>query len=135
MWPSLVFVHEASLLEGAAPVAAMQRASRFVKGRAWTTFGLLSMLLVGQAGALLIGELLGQSLLDDVLQLGKPFGSLFDGGGSPFAILGLLVSVPFVATARFLQYIDTRTRSDGWDVQVRFLAIASKESNERRLVA
>lgn len=134
VWPSLVFVHEASLLEGAAPVAAMQRASRFVKGRAWTTFGLLLMLLGGQAGALVIGDLLGKSLLDDVLQLGQPLGSLWD-GGSPFAILGLLVSVPFVATARFLQYIDTRTRTDGWDVQVRFLAIASKESNERRLVA
>jgi hypothetical protein len=134
VWPSLVFVHEASLLEGAGPVAAMQRASRFVRGRAWTTFGLLLMLLGGQAGALLIGELLGQSLLDDVLQLGKPLGSLWD-GGSPFALFGLLVSVPFVATARFLQYIDTRTRADGWDIQVRFLSIASKETNERRLAA
>lgn len=134
LWPSLVFAHEASLLEGAGPVASLQRASRFVKGRTWTTFGLLSMLLVGQAGALIIGELLGQSLLDDVLQLGKPLGSLLD-GGSPFAMAGLLASVPFVATARFLQYIDTRTRTDGWDVQVRFLAIASKETNERRLAA
>jgi hypothetical protein len=134
VWPSLVFVHEASLLEGAGPIGAMQRASRFVKGRGATTFGLLVMLLAGQAGALVIGELLGQSLLDDVLQLGSPLGSLKD-GGSPFAIFGLLASVPFVATARFLQYIDTRTRADGWDVQVRFLAIASKESNERRLVA
>jgi hypothetical protein len=134
VWPSLVFVHEASLLEGAGPIAAMQRASRFVRGRAWTTFGLLLMLLAGQGGALIIGEVLGQSLLDDVLQLGEPLGSLTD-GGSPFALLGLLVSVPFVSTARFLQYIDTRTRSDGWDIQVRFLAIAAKDPNERRLVA
>lgn len=134
VWPSLVFVHEASLLEGAGPVAAMQRASRFVKGRAATTFGLLLMLLAGQGAALVIGELLGQGLLDDVLQLGRPLGALRD-GGSPFAIAGLLASVPFVATARFLQYIDTRTRADGWDVQVRFLAIAAKDSNERRLVA
>lgn len=134
VWPSLVFVHEASLLEGAGPVAAMQRASRFVRGRAWTTFALLVLLLCGQAGALFIGEVLGQSILDDVLQLGQPLGALKD-GGSPFALLGLLVSVPFVSTARFLQYIDTRTRADGWDIQVRFLAIAAKESNERRLVA
>ncbi|MEZ4300154.1 MAG: hypothetical protein R3B70_34720 [Polyangiaceae bacterium] len=134
-WPSLVFTHEASLLEGAGPIAAVQRASRFVRGRGWTTFGLASMLLCGQASAILIGELMAQSVLDDILQLGRPLGSLFRDGVSPFAIAGLLASVPFVATARFLQYIDTRTRTDGWDIQVRFLAIASKDPEERRLAA
>lgn len=135
VWPSVVFVHEASLLEGAGPFAAMTRASRFVRGRGVPTFGLLVLLLGGQAGALLIGELLGQSVVDAVLQLGKPLGSLFETGGTPFALAGFLLSVPFVATARFLQYIDTRTRADGWDIQVRFLAVAAKDANERRLVA
>lgn len=134
-WIALVFVHEASLLEGAGAIQACQRASRFVKGRGGEAFGLLCLTLLGQIGAVGIGELLGQSLLDDLLQLGKPFGAFFEDGGSPFALAGLLVSVPFVSTARFLQYIDTRTRSDGWDIQVRFLAVASKDSDERRLAA
>jgi len=134
-WVGLLFVHEASLLEGAGPAQACQRASRFVRGRGWPAFGLLMLLLAGQLGAVLVVELLGQSLLDDVLQLGKPFGSLWKDNGSPFAILGLLVSVPIVSTARFLHYIDTRTRADGWDVQVRFLSIAAKDTGERRLAA
>ena len=38
-------------------------------------------------------------------------------------LLGLHLSIPLVATTRFLAYIDNRTRRDGWDIQVRFLAI------------
>jgi hypothetical protein len=134
-WIALMFVHEASLLEGAGPVGACQRASRFVKGRGGPAFQLLVMLLLAQAGGVVIGELLGQAILDDVFQAGKPLGSLWEDFGSPFAILGLLLSVPFISTARFLQYIDTRTRADGWDIQVRFLAVAAKDANDRRLAA
>ena len=83
----------------------------------------------------IIGEIVGQAVLDDIFQAGKPFGSMLEDHGSPFALLGFLLSVPVVATARFLSYIDTRTRADGWDIQVRFLGIASKETNDRRLAA
>jgi hypothetical protein len=38
-------------------------------------------------------------------------------------LLGLFASVPWVSALRFLTYIDTRTRRDGWDIQVRFLAL------------
>lgn len=134
-WVGLLFVHEASLLEGAGPAQACQRASRFVRGRGWNAAALLILLLAGQFGAVLVVELLAQGLLDEVLQLGKPFGSLWQDGGTPFAILGFLLSLPLVSTARFLHYIDTRTRADGWDVQVRFMAIASKDTSERRLAA
>jgi hypothetical protein len=134
-WIALIFVHEASLLEGAGPAQACQRASRFIRGRGGPALQLLLLLLLGQLGAIVVAELIGQSLLDDVLQLGKPFGSLWDDYGSPFALFGLLLSLPFVSTARFLHYIDTRTRADGWDIQVRFLAIAAKDSTERRLAA
>ncbi len=134
-WTALAFVHEASLLEGANPIQACRRASRFVSGNGVGAFGMLLVLLLSQLASVVIAELFGQSLFDDVLQLGTPFGSLFKNGGSPFAIIGLLASVPFVSTARFLHYIDTRTRSDGWDVQVRFLAVMAKEDDERRLAA
>ena len=134
-WVALIFVHEASLLEGAGPVQACQRASRFVRGRGGPAFLLLLMMLVAQGAGVLIAEVVGQSVLDDIFQAGKPFGSMWEDHGSPFAMLGLLLSVPIIATARFLHYIDTRTRADGWDIQVRFLGIAAKDTNERRLAA
>ena len=58
-------------------------------------------------------------------QLGKPFGDLWDDGGSAYAIVGFFAALPLVATARFLAYIDGRTRQDGWDIQLRFMAIAA----------
>lgn len=123
-WVALLFQHEASLLEQVGPFASVQRSGQLVRNRGG--FSLLLLLLVAQGSIVLGAELFGQALVDSVLQLGRPFGSLFDDGGTPYAILGLFASVPFVATARFLQYIDLRTRSDGWDVQVRFMAIAAR---------
>jgi hypothetical protein len=126
-WPRLLFVHEASLLEGAGAIDAIQRSNRFVLGRTWPVLGALIALLVTQAGIVLVAELLGQGLVKEVLQLGTPFGSLFRDHGSPYALLGYLLSIPYVSTARFLHYIDARTRADGWDVQLRFMAVAARE--------
>ena len=38
---------------------------------------------------------------------------------------------PTSSTARFLDYIDARTRADGWDIQLRFMAIAAREEGRR----
>jgi hypothetical protein len=65
-----------------------------------------------------------------LLQAGEPFGSLLQDGGSPYALAGLFLATPLVASARFLSYIDGRTRRDAWDVQVRFLGIKA-EAQER----
>lgn len=131
-WPVTLFAHEASLLEGAGPTDAIRRAGRFVSNRVGSVFGVLLALLFTQAAFVIAAELLGQGLVDQVLQLGKPFGSLFDKGGSAYALAGFLLSIPYVATARFLHYIDARTRSDGWDIQLRFMAIAAREDEARR---
>ena len=128
-WTRLVFVHEASLLEGAGPRDALRRSSRFVAGRSMSAFGALLALLLTQAGFVIVAELLGQGLVDQVLQLGRPFGGLFADGGSPYALAGLLLSVPYAATARFLGYVDGRTRSDGWDIQLRFMAITASAAS------
>lgn len=129
VWPRLLFVHEASLLEGARATDALRRANRFAIA-AGDAIGALFALLGTQAGIVLAAELLGQGLVDEVLQIGRPFGGLFTDGGSPYALCGFLLSVPYVATARFLKYIDARTRADGWDVQLRFMAIAAREAAE-----
>lgn len=125
----LLFVHEASLLEMASPTDAASRSSRFVSGRGWRALWMWCTLLCAQLGCVLLAELLCNGIVDGVLQLGQPFESLWSSMGSPYALLGLFLSVPYVATARFLMYIDNRTRADGWDIQVRFMAIASDDSS------
>lgn len=130
-WPLVAFAHEASLLEGAGPADALRRSSRFIAGRGFPAFGALLTLLLTQAAFVITAELLGQGLVSEVLQLGKPFGALFSNGGSPFALAGFLLSIPYVATARFLWYIDARTRSDGWDIQLRFMAVAAGDEERR----
>jgi hypothetical protein len=131
VWPRLAFVHEASLLENAGPAEAMRRSNRFVAGRVANVLGVVLALLVTQAGVVITTELLCQALVSEVLQLGKPFGALFSDGGSPFALAGLLLSIPYASTARFLDYIDARTRADGWDIQLRFMAIAAAEGDRK----
>jgi hypothetical protein len=126
-WPRMLFVHEASLLESAGPTDSIRRASRFIAGRGSSVFLALIALLATQAGFIITGEFLGQGLVAEVLQLGKPFGALFTDGVTPYALAGFFLSVPYVATARFLHYIDSRTRSDGWDIQLRFMAVAAEE--------
>jgi len=131
-WPRLFFVHEASLLEAAGPMEAMRRSSRFAAGNLGGVFGALLAMLVAQAGFVITAEFLGDGLVHDVLQLGRPFGALFRDGGSAYALAGFFLSVPYFATARFLHYIDSRTRSDGWDVQLRFMAIAARDAAAHR---
>jgi len=126
-WIRAMFVPEASLLEGAGAGTASTRAAQLIYGRSSDAFVALMGMLLSQAAFVLVAELLGHGLLGTVLQVGRPFGSLFGDGGSPSALLGLLLAVPFVATARFLQYIDMRTRTDGWDIQLRFMALSARE--------
>ncbi len=134
-WPRLFFIHEASLLEGASAGTALRRSDRLATGRAATVLFALVALLAAQGAFIGAAELLGHGLVDEVLQLGKPFGGLLDDGGSPYALAGYLLSVPYAATARFLFYIDSRTRADGWDVQLRFMAIAARDAAERSVTA
>ncbi len=123
----LLFVHEASLLERASLFQASSRSSRFIQGAAdrafmmWLAFGAI------QIASAVLAEILCDGLVDGVLQLGMLFPPLRQELGSPYALLGLMLAVPYVATARFLMYIDLRTRRDGWDIQVRFMAIVAAE--------
>ena len=55
-----------------------------------------------------------------------PPASCSSDGGSGFAVLGALLAVPMAAAMRFLGYIDLRTRKEGWDIQLRFVALAEQ---------
>jgi hypothetical protein len=131
IWGRGIHVHEACLLERAGAADAVKRSARMVENRVLPAAGALMLLSLVAAGFVGVTEsLLNQGLFDFVLQIGKPFGALFDEGGSAPALLGLFLAVPYWATARFLLYVDLRTRRDGWDVQVRFMALANQAEPE-----
>jgi hypothetical protein len=131
IWGRSIHVHEACLLEQAGPSDAVRRAARMVEHRTLGAGGTLLLLSLAAAGFVGVAEaLLNYGLFDFVLQLGMPFGSLFDEGGSAAALLGLFLAVPYWATARFLLYVDVRTRRDGCDIQLRFMALASQAEPE-----
>lgn len=118
------FLDEAILLEQQGPLRALGRARAVLRRRS----GEGATLRLGQSLAtaifILCADQLGHGLVGFVLQLGEPFGELAD-GGSAYALIGLFLAVPYVATVQFLTYIDGRTRQDGWDIQLRFLGIAA----------
>lgn len=127
-WARVAFVHEACLLEGASSLTAAERAWRMARHR-----GVDLLLLLGGLGLALVAsiggvELLGHGLVEFVLQLGRPFGSLLSDGGSLYALIGFHVAIPYIAVARFLGYVDQRTRGDGWDIQLRFMALVAQGS-------
>ncbi len=131
MWGRTFLVHEACLLERAGASDSVKRAARMVEHRVLGAGGTLLMLSLAAAGFVIVAEaLLNVGLFEFVLQIGMPLGSLFDEGGSAPALLGLFLAVPYWATARFLAYVDLRTRRDGWDVQLRFMALARQATPE-----
>jgi hypothetical protein len=81
------------------------------------------------SGALLLWvtlgtELMAQGLVQFVLQLGQPFGSLLNGDVTPWAFAGVLLAQPLIALYRVILYVDLRTAAEGWDVQVAMMAAA-----------
>lgn len=126
-WMMTAFVHEAVLLEGQGGLAASKRARTFLQGQGGTVFILGVGLAVAIGLFMTAADQVGMVLFDFTLQLGRPFGSLWDDGGSLTAMLGFFAAVPYVASVRFLQYIDSRTRRDGWDLQFAFLALTTAE--------
>jgi hypothetical protein len=133
--PRLFFAGEVVLLESGSPLGSLARSSRLVLFRSLSCFGLALASLCAPFLFALAADLVGITLVEMLLQMGRPFGSLFADGGSAYAVAGALLSAPFVASASFLGYIDMRTRKEGWDIQLRFMALADAEAKNRRLAS
>lgn len=131
-WGKVVFVHEASLLEGSSSFRATERAWNMARSHATQLLLLLGGMASALAFAVSAAELLGHGLVEFVLQLQRPFGSLWDDGGSLYALVGFHVAIPYLAVARFLGYVDQRTRGDGWDLQLRLMALATEHADSVR---
>jgi hypothetical protein len=130
-----IFIPEATLLEGASFGRALARSRALARNRGGVCFAIWLVRLFLPAVAALALELLLNGACQYVLQLGHPTGSLFSDGGSGFAVLGALLAVPLGAAMRFLGYVDLRTRKEGWDIQLRFVALAEQSALGRRRAA
>lgn len=121
-WSRVLFVPEMLLLEGLSVGAAMQRSSRLGKARGGLELALW------MAGAIiyfvLAGSVLGDSLVHFTLQVPAPPESEQVTLTSVYALSGWFASLPLLATLRFFRYVDGRTRSDGWDAQVKLQRMA-----------
>ena len=131
----LFFVSEAVLLESGTVLGSLARSSRLVLFRSLSCLGLALASLCAPFLFAMAADLIGNALVEMVFQMGQPVGSLFSDGGSAYAVAGALLSAPFVASASFLGYIDMRTRKEGWDIQLRFMALADAEAKNRRIAS
>jgi hypothetical protein len=125
---AMLFVSEALLLERANVGTVFGRSRRIAATRFDVAMGGVFTFAVVVAGAVLLGDVAGRSIVSDVLEFRAP-PSIFEAGGGWLPMLGFWLVVPFLATARFFLYLDFRTRSEGWDVQTRFAAIAARNED------
>jgi hypothetical protein len=131
----LFFVSEAVLLESGTAFGSLARSSRLVLFRSLPCLGLALASLCAPFLFAMAADVIGNALVEMVFQMGEPVGSLFSDGGSAYAVAGALLSAPFVASASFLGYIDMRTRKEGWDIQLRFMALVDAEAKNRRIAS
>lgn len=118
-----VYLPEISLLEGSSLLRAYERGARMAKSRLAQAIETSFLLLSVWAAFILGAEVTGNALVEDLLSL-PPLADRLSSGGSWFSLFGFFAAVPIIATARFLSYIDGRTRREAWDVQLRFTELA-----------
>ncbi|MGC4094532.1 MAG: hypothetical protein QM756_42780 [Polyangiaceae bacterium] len=123
VWSRWLFVPEAVLLEGASVVESVRRSSRISQGPRGVAAELMFWISAVFVFSVVAAEALGRGIFEYTLQLSFDSGSLFDEGGSYFAVFGLFVATPVAATLRFLAYIDGRARRDAWEVQIKMQRI------------
>ncbi len=129
-----LFLGEVMLLERAPLAAAMTRARRVSVSSVGDALLAIFALALIPAAAILLAEVGGRGVMSGLLQL-RPPAALWDEGWSVLAFAGLFAIAPYAATARFFVYLNIRTRTEGWDIQTRFAAIAARASREERAEA
>ena len=121
---SVFFIGEILLLERGP--SAFGRAQRLA-GQAFADV-VIGMILLGlmPVVAVVLADVAGRGVLGELLQF-RPPPAVWTSYGGALAVLGLVLQVPFRATARFFLYLNVRTRVEGWDIQNLFARIAASE--------
>lgn len=125
----MLFVVEVIVLEQASVPATFGRAQRIASTHLGPATGTLLVMLVAPVGAAMLADVAGREVLQTVLEIDPP-PSLFQAGGNWLALAGFWLCLPLLTTARFFTYLDVRTRTEGWDIQTRFAAIAARAEAE-----
>jgi len=131
---TFMFVIEATVLEGARLDGAISRSARLTSSQSGPAVMATLALITVHAGATFLGDDVGRAVVSDLFQFREPE-ALWTAGGSSLALLGFWLFLPYAATARFFLYLDLRTRSEGWDIQTRFAAIALRAREAERKAA
>jgi hypothetical protein len=126
-----LFANEVVVLERAGASSAITRMQRLLSGSAGDAILAALFLLALHIVAVFLGDFVGRSALEDLLEITAP-PSITDGQGSVLGIAAYWAFVPYLATCRFLLYVNVRTRAEGWDVQTRFAAIAVRAQQDGR---
>jgi hypothetical protein len=135
-WPfvlaSHVYIGEAAFLEQIGAGDAARRTRTLLMFRFARGLGLV--LICGLVRALFAAGF--YLMIEFVLGILLPFPDLADVVGGWLVLAGYVLAGPYIAMVRLFDYIDARTGSEGWDIQVRFNAIKeAAEADERRLAA
>jgi len=129
-----LFVVEVTVLERAAPRAAIARSRRIAGRESGVALMALLLLTLLHVTVVLVADVAGRTVISAIFE-SRPPAPMWTDGWSALSLLGFWLFVPYAATARFFYYLDVRTRSEGWDIQTRFTALASRALPEARSAA
>jgi hypothetical protein len=129
--PVMLFVVEVLILEQGGVGGTLGRAQRVANAHFSDAALMMFLSLLGPICAAMLADWAGRDVLQQVLEV-KPPPSMFRDGWSVLALAGWWSVQPLLQTARFFVYLDIRTRTEGWDIQTRFAAIAARADAERQ---
>jgi hypothetical protein len=122
-----LFVVEVLVLERTGVTGSMTRSSAIVRRESAEAMMALLLLSTLHVVACLAADSGGRAIVAVILEAHEPE-PIWTAGWSVLSLFGFWLFVPYAAVARFFVYLDVRTKSEGWDIQTRFVAIASRPS-------
>jgi hypothetical protein len=122
----MLFTGEAAVLEHAGFTAALSRSFKIAGAQSGEVLMASLLLTTLHLCATVLGDVVGRGIIEQVLEFRTP-ASIWESGITLLSLAGFWLFVPYAATARFFVYLNTRTRSEGWDIQTRFAAIAARD--------
>jgi hypothetical protein len=129
-WPllvgSLAFLPPVHALEGRGFRPALRRALALARLRGGRAVAFTIFAATARLGLALTLALATEFVVSVLLQLAPADDPFTDAAGSWAFVAGWALAGVYVSVARVLEYVDARTRVEGWDIQVRFRAIAAR---------
>ncbi len=136
-WPFLLASHlylrEVLSLEHLTIGPALRRARTLVQFRFDRALALLAVSFFVRAATATLAFTTARFVIEFILQFSRVPWSLY----LWVAAAGWILAGQFLALAKLFEYVDARTRREGWDIQIRFDAIKQRDeaAHARRMTA